>query len=169
MTSDIFTPLISSVIGGAITAGANLWLARQQHINIKNIKFEKNRTALQNLKANHLRLKRTMLVLEQSINLYENNFMPMDMYEENFSWAIVTLSDTIAENTTLHDQQLDFQIDDFSSLYFDIEYFLTPLLLKKYDYNSKVTYLNVCTFDSLKNRIDEVLKNIQETIEMINE
>ena len=137
--------------------------------NIKNIKFEKNRTALQDLKANHLRLKRTMLVLEQSINLYENNFMPMDMYEENFSWAIVTLSDTIAENTTLHDQQLDFQIDDFSSLYFDIEYFLTPLLLKKYDYNSKVTYLNVCTFDSLKNRIDEVLKNIQETIEMINE
>ena len=89
MTSDIFTPLISSVIGGAITAGANLWLARQQHINnIKNIKFERNRTALQDLKANHLRLKRTMLVLEQSINLYENNFMPMDMYEENFSWGL---------------------------------------------------------------------------------
>lgn len=170
MTSDIFISLISSVIGGTITAGANLWLARQQHINnIKNIKFEKNRAALQDLKANHLRLKRTMLVLEESINLHENNFMPTDMYEENFSWAIVTLSDTIVENTTLHDQQLDFQIDDFSSLYFDIEYFLTPLLLKKYDYNSKITYLNVCTFDSLQSRIDEVLKNIKDTIESINE
>lgn len=173
MEKEILQSLIaagSALLGSGLTFLGQSKLANiQSKINKQKIKFEKNRESLAELKAYQLSLIHVLTFLKEQTELFEKNELEQEMYSTLKNIAVQQLNKIIYEATTLNNKQLDFQIEELSELYQDVDVFMCHYLLKDSYTDINKVYPKIDTYDTLISKSKKILDRIKETAKEIDE
>ena len=121
------------------------------------------------MKAYQLSLIHVLTFLKEQTELFEKNELEQEMYSTLKNIAVQQLNKIIYEATTLNNKQLDFQIEELSELYQDVDVFMCHYLLKDSYTDINKVYPKIDTYDTLISKSKKILDRIKETAKEIDE
>ena len=163
-------PVISAFLAAGLTFYFQKKLMNKQfEIKKQEIKFEKNREALEELKSYQTTIVDELTFLRDLTKEFSKKKITEEKYEKLTEHKIVFLKDILSKAYTLHNKQLDFHLIGLTALYQQIENTLKKTLQNdEYNISEKID-LKVKNYDYLIDEYDYLIGKSKKLSDRIKE